>query len=425
MTTAPDPVHEAAEEVLATSYGRLVAYLAARSGDLAAAEDALADAVEAALRTWPSRGVPDRPEAWLLTAARRRLIAAARHRGVAERAAPSLVVLADEAAERATTPSGFPDERLGLLFACTHPAIDERVRAPLMLQTVLGLDAARIASAFVVAPSTMGQRLVRAKAKVKAAGVPFTVPGPDQLGDRLGSVLEAVYAAYGTGWDDLDGRDPRRAGLAVEAERLAGVVVELAPHEPEARGLAALIGHCEARRPARRDTSGGFVPLTEQDTDRWDHPRIAAADALLGGVGTNDAEGRFVLEARIQSAHNARRRTGATDWAAVGALYDRLLVVAPTVGAAVAAAAAWGEARGPAVGLARLDALPVDRVEGYQPAWALRADLARRLGLADVALEAYDRAIGLSDDPAVRAFLLGRRAEVAAPPGGLALDRAV
>ena len=399
---------QAAELAARVSYGRLLAYLAARWRDVARAEDALGDALLAALETWPRTGVPDNPVAWLLTAARRRLVDGARHAGVAAAAEADLKIMLDERAD--ASPAAFPDERLALLFVCAHPAIDEAARTPLMLQTVLGLDAARIASAFLVAPATMSQRLVRVKAKIREAGIRFEIPAPGELAARLDAVLEAIYAAYGSGWEDVAGADPRRHGLAEEAIWLGRLVARLRPDEPEAQGLLALMLHCEARRAARRDAAGAYVPLGFQDLRRWSRPMIEEAEEVLAGAARLKAAGRFQLEAAIQSVHAQRVQTGETDWAAVTLLYEGLLRHAPTMGARVAHAAALGQARDAEAGLAALDAIPRDEVATYQPYWALRGHVLKALGRAAEAGEAYERAIGLSEDPAVRAFLLGRRA---------------
>jgi len=235
---------------------------------VAAAEDALGDALLAALEAWPRVGVPDKPEAWLVAAARRKLVDAARHAKVAASAAPALEIVV-ERAQREVIDAVFPDERLKLLFVCAHPAIDEAARTPLMLQTVLGLDAATIASAFLVAPATMSQRLVRVKAKIRDAGIRFEIPESQELPSRVDAVLEAIYAAYGSGWEDVAGADPRRRGLAEEAIWLGRLVARLLPDEPEALGLLALMLHCEARRPARRDPAGAYVPLGRQDVALW------------------------------------------------------------------------------------------------------------------------------------------------------------
>ncbi|WP_225766155.1 RNA polymerase sigma factor [Inquilinus sp. Marseille-Q2685] len=398
----------AVERAARDSYGRLVTFLAARSRDIAAAEDALADAFRAALETWPRDGVPDRPEAWLLTAARRRLIDGARHVQVRVEAVPDLRIVAEEAAALAEA-DRFPDERLTPLFVCAHPAIDPAIHTPLMLQTVLGLDAARIASAFLVSPAAMGQRLSRAKGKIRDAGIGFELPEAKELPPRLDAVLEAIYAAYGSGWDDIAGADPRRKGLAVEAIDLGRMLRPLLPAEPEVEGLLALMLYCEARRGARRGPAGEYIPLSEQDTARWSKPMMAEAERILAAAAQDRRFGRFQLEAAIQSVHAQRARTGRTDWEAIALLYEGLVRLAPTIGALVGQAAAVAEARGAAAGWALLNAIPAEAVASYQPYWALAAHLLRRLG--QPAGTAYDRAIGLCEDPAMRAFLLRRAAE--------------
>jgi RNA polymerase sigma-70 factor (ECF subfamily) len=383
-------VRRAVDDVARRSYGRLIATLAAGTRDLAAAEDALGEAFLAALRSWPEAGVPDRPEAWLVTAARRTLIDAARRRDVAARALPSLARLADGEPEPEPPASAIPDKRLELLFTCAHPAIAVGVRSPLMLQAVLGLDAARIASAFLVSPASMGQRLVRAKAKIKQAGIPFAVPGPEQLPERLEFVLDAIYAAYGTGWDE-------RSGLVDEALRLARLVTELLPGEPEAHGLLTAVAHSAARERARRADDGTFVPLDEQDVRRWSPVLMAEAERHLNRA---TAPGPYQLQGAIQSVHNRRAVTGATDWAAIAALYDALVTYTPSVGAHVARAAAHMQNGAPAAALAMLDALDAPT---YQPYWVVRAHCLHRTG-ADPA-GATRIALGLTEDPAVRRHL--------------------
>jgi predicted RNA polymerase sigma factor len=395
---------ETAQLAARDSYGRLVAYLARRWRDVAAAEDALGDAFVAALESWPRAGVPDKPEAWLLAVARRRLVDVARHASVEGRAVHNLGPELDQV----ELDPVFPDERLKLLFVCAHPAIDERARTPLMLQTVLGLDAARIASAFLVAPATMAQRLVRAKARIRDARIGFEVPEPTELSERLGAVLEAIYAGYGTGWDDVTGADGRGHALAGEAIWLGRLVTRLLPHEPEAHGLLALMLHCEARRTARRDANGAYVPLDRQDIRLWSRPMIEEAEATLATAARPGQPGRFQLEAAIQSVHAARAVTGRTDWPAIALLYAGLLACAPTIGARVGHAAALAEAESAQAGMDALVAIPAGAVATYQPYWALRAHLLGRLGRRDEAREAYDRAIGLSDNAAVREFLAGQ-----------------
>jgi RNA polymerase sigma-70 factor (ECF subfamily) len=405
---APSAVDQAAR----ASYSRLLAFLAARSCDVAAAEDALADAFRAALESWPHSGVPDKPEAWLLTAARRRLLDGIRHARVHGEAVPTLLALADEAQKIATNEVAFPDERLKLLFVCAHPAIDARAHTPLMLQVVLGLDAARIASACLVPPAAVSQRLTRAKAKIRDACIAFELPEAIELSPRVGAVLEAIYAAYGRGWDDVAGADPRRKGLSMEAIELGRLLVQLLPTEPEAQGLLALMLHCEARREARRTPRGAYVPLSEQDARRWSLPMIEEAENVLAKAAESGRIGRFQLEAAIQSAHARRRITNVTDWQAIAQLYEGLARLAPTIGALVGRAAATGEAQGAVAGWQLLDSIAKDAVTNYQPYWAVAAHLLKRMGQSDQAAAAYQKAIGLCEDPAMRTFLMERSGQV-------------
>lgn len=401
----------AAETAARASYGRLLAYLSARTRDIAAAEDALADAFRAALETWPMRGIPEKPEAWLLTAARNRLNHVDRHARTKAGAAATLALIAEEASERAE--SLFPDDRLKLLFICAHPAIDPAARTPLMLQTVLGVDAARIASSFLSAPATMSQRLVRAKTKIRDAGVAFETPERAVLSERLGAVLESIYAAYGLGWDNIDGADAKVAGFSEEALFLGTLLVSLLSESAEARGLRALMLYCEARAPARRDEQGRFVPLTEQNPALWTRAMVIEAEQELTRAAQlirDDpaAFGRFQIEAAMQSIHIQRAVTGKTDWAVVIALYETLLLRAPSIGAWVGRAATYGEAGHPQAGLIQLDDLPAADIQSYQPFWAVRADLLAKLGQQELARAAYARAIGLSQSPAIKDYLAGR-----------------
>ena len=403
-----DDVRRTIEAVTRESYGRLIAYLCARTRDVAGAEDALGEALLIALQTWPRDGVPQKPEAWLLTTARRRLIDRARHEHMRVANALTLELITEEVDE-AIAPDKFPDERLKLLFVCAHPAIDSAVHTPLMLQSVLGLDAARIAQAFLVSPTTMGQRLVRAKAKIRGAAIAFEVPEERELPQRLDAVLEAIYAAYGSGWDDAAGADPRRRGLADEAIRLARLLVHQMPREPEARGLLALMLHCEARRAARRTPDGRYVPLSEQDVRCWSKPMIEEAEQALTIAAKLARPGRFQTEAAIQSVHAERAHSGGTDWHAVASLYEGLVRLVPTLGGQVGRAAAIAEVSGPEAGLAVLNEIKPTGVAIYQPYWAVRAHLLKKLGHKAEASAAFDRAIGLSEDDAVRRFLLEQR----------------
>jgi RNA polymerase sigma-70 factor (ECF subfamily) len=410
-----------AEAVARRSYGKLVAFLAARTRDVAGAEDALSDAFAAALADWPVSGIPASPEAWLMAAARRKLIDAARRRRSGADAAPHLRLVTEELQElkeleaAAVSETDIPDDRLLLMFACAHPAIEPGIRAPLILQTILGFDAATIASAFLVSPATMGQRLVRAKSKIRQAGIPFRTPEHADLHARLEAVLEAIYAAFAEGWSDPAGTESRRRNLAEEAIWLGRLVASALPDEPEALGLLALMLHAEARRGARRDAHGEYVPLADQDPALWDTQLIDEAEALLLRASSLGAVGRYQLEAAVQSAHVVRRRTGRSDWAAIERLYDALSAITGSPVVAINRAIAMAETRGAAAGLAALDALASDaRLAEYQPYWAARAALLARTDDIDAADQAYQRAIGLESDPAVRRFLQVRRLELRA-----------
>ncbi|MDG4853441.1 DUF6596 domain-containing protein [Mesorhizobium sp. WSM4982] len=412
MDKRPETARAAAEAAARQSYGKLVAYLAARMRDVAGAEDALADAFAAALERWPKSGVPEKPEAWLLAVARRRDVDAVRRRLTGEAARGHLQLIAEEAEARMTH-EDLPDERLRLMFACAHPAIEASVRAPLILQTVLGFDAATIASAFLVSPTTMGQRLVRAKSRIREAAIPFRVPERAELGERLEAVLEAIYATFAEGWSDPAGTETRRRNLATEGIWLGRLVASLIPDEPETLGLLALMLFADARRTARRSPDGDFVALAEQDVALWDDKLIDEAEALLRRAAIRGTIGRYQLEAAVQSAHTARRRSGRTDWTAIRQLYDALMAIAGSPVVAINRAVAIAEAEGAAEGLAALDEIGGDkRVGEYQPYWAARAELLARLGRTAEAAEAYDRAIGLERDPALRHFLQAERGKL-------------
>jgi predicted RNA polymerase sigma factor len=403
-----ESTHRAIERVARESYGRLVAYLSSHTRDVASAEDALSNALVAALTTWPRDGVPQNPEAWLLTTARHSLIDLVRHQQVAVASEPTLLLLREEPKEAILSPE-FPDERLKLLFVCAHPAIDPAMHTPLMLQTVLGLDAARTAHAFLVSPTTMGQRLVRAKTKICDGGIQFEIPQERELPERLDAVLEAIYAAFGIGWDDMAGVDQRGRDLAEEAIWLARVLLQLMPGEAEVRGLLALMLHCEARRAARRGPDGRYVPLSEQDSQQWSLPLIEEAERHLAQASSRGRTGRFQLEAAIQSVHAEGARSGRTEWVAIMLFYEHLIRTSPTLGTRTGYAAAVAEAKGAEAGLARLDGIDTEDISTYQPYWAVRAHLLQQLGKTPDALDAFDRAIGLTEDPAVRQFLLQRR----------------
>jgi len=392
-----------AERAARTSYGRLVALLASSTGDLALAEDALASAFEQALTTWPETGVPRNPQGWLLTVARNR------QRDVwkspAHRRSAPLDDLREEAVDPLDDidPDAVPDRRLALLFVCAHPAIDPAARTPLMLQTVLGFEAAPIARAFAVPTATMAQRLVRAKRKIRDARIPFVVPSRSALPERLPPMIEAIY-----GCNVLE-----RAALAGEAQYLAITLASLLRDEPEAWALAALITLAGARA---RGSGEPYVPLEEQDTASWHVDLIAEGEAYLRRA-TAAPPGRFQLEAAIQAVHCARARTGVTDWAALRTLYDALVLVAPSLGARVALASVMGRLDRPQAGLAALDDLTARQgATSFQPYWAVRAHLLADAGRVPEADQAYREAAALTDDDAVRSFLLGRRDRLR--PGG-------
>src|SRR5882724_9560553 len=328
-----------AESAARRSYGKLVAFLAARTRDVAAAEDALSEAFAAALTDWPVKGCPAKPEAWLLTVARRKTIDMHRGRRRDEIAGEELRVLA-LGLEAAALNAGIPDQRLALMFVCAHPAIEASVRAPLILQTVLGLDAKKIASAFLMSPAAMGKRLVRAKDKIRQAGIPFSVPEREELPGRLDTVLDAIYAAFAEGWTDPGGTDVVRRDLTQETLFLARLVAELLPEEPE---------------------------------------------ALLRRASAMGSIGRYQLEGALQSAHVYRRRTGHANWAEVVQLYDALFALVGSPVVAINRAVAIAELHGAHAALDAIQAVAADaRLAEYQPYWAARAELLAKTGAHEI-----------------------------------------
>jgi RNA polymerase sigma-70 factor (ECF subfamily) len=398
---------KAAERVARESYGRLVAFLAARTRDVAGAEDALGEAFAAALRMWPVDGVPDNPDAWLLTVARRRQTDFIRRRQTRTAGEVHVKLIADEIEDAAQTTEAIPDRRLALMFACAHPAIERGMRAPLILQTILGMTAEDISAAFLIPPATMGQRLVRAKTRIKDAGIPFAVPEPEDLPERLEAVLDAIYAAYTKGWSEVG--DTGVPEIADEAVWLARLLVSLLPAEPEAKGMLALMLYAEARRAARRDVTGAYIPLEQQDTSLWDDSQIRLAEALMRDANRAGPTGRYQLEAAIQSAHAARRLAGQNNWPAIVALYDHLLARTHSPVVVLNRAVALAERDGAPAALAAIAPLADDkRMQSYQPYWAALGHLRARAGDKEAAIAALTVAIGLTTDPAVRTYLHGR-----------------
>lgn len=394
-----------AAQAARTSYGRLLALLAAADGDVPAAEDALADAFERALTRWPVDGVPDNPDGWLLAVARNRQ--RDRWKSAAHRTSVGIDPDRDGGLHLDhLDPDAIPDTRLALMLVCAHPAINPAMHTPLMLNTVLGFTAEQIGRAFAIPPKTLAARLVRAKRRIKDARIPFRIPDRDVLPGRMAAVSEAVYGTFAIDWHS-SGTEVRES-LTTEALYLAETLVTVAPTDAEVLGLAALICLSNARLPARFDAEGTLVPLQEQQVGEWDDELIDRGIEHLRAAHPLGDLGRFQLEAAMQAVHIARRDTGVTDWRTLQELHRMLDAVAPTLGGKVAAAAVTAEVDGPAAGLELLDAI-ADETGHFQPAWSTRAHLLDRLGRRSAAAAAYDKAISLTTDPVERAHLTRRR----------------
>ncbi len=394
---------ETAQNVARENYGKLIAILAKRTRDVALAEDLLAEAFAAALETWPRSGVPINPEAWLITVAKRKFLDGLRQAKVQGGSTQHLQLLKEELEDMAAQTHHFEDDRLALMFACAHPAIDPAIRSPLILQTVLGMTAEQIASSYLIPAATMGQRLARAKAKIKLAGIPFQVPAADEFAGRFEAVLDAIYAMFDHAWSHYDAAGK---GLAEEALWFASLLIELQPDQSESLGLSALILYLHARLRARRDAQGNFIPLADQDVNLWNNEMIDQAEHLLRRASAMNKIGRFQLEAAIQSVHTTRRFTAATDWKAISKLYQVLYEITGSAVVQLNLAYAIGEDEGWDMGLAALPELAAfPELANYQPYFAVRAALREKCGQAREALEDYDRAIQFETDQTVINFL--------------------
>ncbi|MFD8048851.1 RNA polymerase sigma factor [Streptomyces chartreusis] len=392
--------HPDVEAAFRAEYGRAVAVLVRALGDIDLAEEAVQDAFTTALRRWPETGVPPSPAGWIITTARNRAVDRLRREaGRGERHAQAALLHAPDA-PREEGP--VRDERLRLVFTCCHPALAVQARVALTLRLLGGLTTAQIARAFLVPEPTMAQRLVRAKAKIRNAGIPYRVPRDADLPDRLTGVLAVVYLIFNQGYEG-------EATLCAEAVRLGRLLAELMPDEPEVTGLLALMLLVESRRGARQDEHGELVPLPEQDRGLWDRDLIAEGQSLVRRCLRLGRPGPYQIQAAIQAVHSDAPSGRDTDWGQIRQLYDQLMAVAPSPVVALNRAVAVAETEGPARALGLVDALDLD---GYHVLHAVRADLLRRLGRDTEAVREYERAVELSENPAERAYLERRRREL-------------
>lgn len=397
---------QAAERAARESFGRLVSWLAWQWHDIAAAEDALSDALLKALEVWPVQGVPEVPDAWLLAVAKRQLLQMARHDRV--RFDPALAILFEPEQGIVAAPA-IPDARLKLMFVCAHPAIDEKIRMPLMLQTVMGLQVSEIAPAMLMSPTALAQRLVRAKQKIRDAALRFEEPEAADLPQRLHYVLESIYGVFGLSTDVVDVTEARSGDLQQEAIFLGALVAALLPDAAEAQGLHALMRFCLARRAAQTAPDGSFIALRDQDVGLWDRESIVAADQCLWIAAQRRTPGPFQLEAAVQSAHCQRLFTGTTPWRAIASLYAEINRYFPTEGSRVAGAVATAEAGDADAGLRQLLSMDTELLQQFQPWWAARAHLLCMLGREREADLAFQTAIGLSTQQRIKDHLERRR----------------
>ena len=400
------PVEEI-EQVFRAEHGRSVAVLVRVFGDIDVAEEAVQDAFTTALQRWPRDGLPPSPAGWIITTARNRAIDRLRREASRRDRHAQAALLQAEADPTEEGP--VRDERLRLIFTCCHPALAPAVRVALTLRLLGGLSTAEIARAFLVAEPTMAQRLVRAKGKIRDAGIPYRVPKEADLPDRLRAVLAVIYLIYNEGHVASSGDRLDRADLGVEAIRLGRLLAELMPDEPEAHGLLALMLLLESRRPARSVAGGELVLLADQDRRRWDRDLVAEGQAIVRACLRRNDPGPYQIQAAINAVHSDAASVEATDWRQIVQLYDQLLAIAPTPVVALNRAVAVAEVEGPEAGLALVDALDLD---GYHLFHAIRADLLRRLGRVGEAASAYAAAIERTDNAAERDYLRRRYEEL-------------